>query len=392
MIALWMLYALVVAFCLGVAALLTERVVRTRGKGTRLVWASAMVLSVALPVMAVQRAMSQDARTSTVVDAVRVDPAKWLAFIDRTLLMGWLGSALLLAVMLLLAQRSLLRRRRAWQRAEFHGEAVLISSDLGPGVVVTPGLAQIVVPTWALDLKTELQQLMLLHEREHLRARDHWLIVMGLLLLVLCPFNPILWWQFTRLKLAIEMDCDARVLSGRRDVRAYAALLLDVGVRMRAGHLVFAAFAAPPHAIERRIRMMLDTKQRPRRWLMAACTAGAVVLGFLACNTPEPASPEAAVRSALGEVPEASSVVAKKIYNDKTANVAELREVESAVGKLYAVNYEVEPGSLKAEYDETCRTPVGSSADKMEECEISLEIRELVRQVDKVLRRQDGGV
>lgn len=65
---------------------------------------------------------------------------------------------------------------------------------------------------------------MVTHEREHLRALDHRLILLGLALLVLCPFSPVLWWQFSRLKFAIEMDCAARVLAGRRDVRMYAAL------------------------------------------------------------------------------------------------------------------------------------------------------------------------
>jgi hypothetical protein len=112
--------------------------------------------------------------------------------------------------------------------------------------------------------------------------------------------NAGLWWQFRRLKLAIEMDCDARVLSGRQDVRGYATLLLDVGRRCRTGHLAFAAFAAPRHAIERRIRMMLDPKPRSHRLLAGACAVGAVVIGVLACNTPEPAAPDTALRTALG--------------------------------------------------------------------------------------------
>src|SRR6185503_15006045 len=133
-----------------------------------------------------------------------------------------------------------------------------------------------------------------------LRARDHWLLFIGLFALAICPINVGLWWQYRRLKLAIEMDCDARVLSGRQDVRGYATLLLDVGKRCRTGHLALAAFAAPPHAIERRIRMMLDPKPKSHRLLAGACAVCAVVIGVLACSTPEPASPDVAVRNALG--------------------------------------------------------------------------------------------
>ncbi len=107
---------------------------------------------------------------------------------------------------------------------------------------------RIVVPIWALELRPSALALLLEHEHEHIRARDHWLLAGGLGLLLLFPINPFLWWQFSRLKLAIEMDCDARVLSGRQDVRSYAALLLDVGRRCRSSRLVFAAFAAPPVA------------------------------------------------------------------------------------------------------------------------------------------------
>jgi len=183
------------------------------------------------------------------------------------------------------------------------GMRVLVSRDFGPGVIAL-GRAQIVLPDWALQLESALQELMVQHEAEHLRARDHTLILLGLMLLVLCPFNAVLWWQFRRLKLAIEMDCDARVLAGRRDVRRYAALLLDVGERSRTSHLVFAAFAAPPHAIERRIRVMLDRKPRSRLLTAGLAGAGALVIAVLACQTPEPQSPEEPLRQALGLVPE----------------------------------------------------------------------------------------
>ena len=48
----------------------------------------------------------------------------------------------------------------------------------------------------------------------------------------LFPWNPALWLIVKRLRLAIEIDCDARVLAGRRsDVRDYGMLLLTVGSR-----------------------------------------------------------------------------------------------------------------------------------------------------------------
>ena len=52
------------------------------------------------------------------------------------------------------------------------------------------------------------------HERSHLDAGDPRLIALAVTLLVLMPWNPLLWWQFRRLRRAIEVDCDTRVLSG----------------------------------------------------------------------------------------------------------------------------------------------------------------------------------
>jgi beta-lactamase regulating signal transducer with metallopeptidase domain len=303
MIALWMLYALLTALWLGLAALLGERALRALGLSGRFVWIGALVLSLLIPLGAALFAASGSTSAPTEVVRVASHPNRGAALLDRGLLMAWLAAALALAGSIGLAQRALLRARRSWRAAHVQGASVLVSRDFGPGVIAL-GRAQIVLPSWVLELETPAQELLVTHEREHLRAGDHRLILLSLALLVLCPFNPVLWWQFSRLKLAIEMDCDARVLAGRRDVRKYAALLLDVGERSRANHLVFAAFAAPPHAIERRIRMMLDKKTGSRRLVAGLAVCGAVFVGVLACQTPEPQSPEEPLRAALGLVPE----------------------------------------------------------------------------------------
>jgi beta-lactamase regulating signal transducer with metallopeptidase domain len=299
MIALWMSYALLVALGFTVAGLVAERAARSLGCSVRFVWLTVLLLSAVVPFGTVLT--GEEAATASVVRAAAATQPNvlWLTMVDRGLLYGWMVAVVLLVMSAGLGLRYLLRARRHWQTMNVHGGPVLVSRDFGPGVVAL-GRAQIVVPAWALELEADVQELLLRHEREHLRARDHWLVLGALVLLVLCLFNPMLWWQFSRLKLAIEMDCDARVLSGRQDVREYAALLLDVSERRRAAHLVFAAFATPPHAIERRIRMLLDRRKETRRLAGVLTAAGAVVIGILACETPDPGSPEDAVRSALG--------------------------------------------------------------------------------------------
>jgi bla regulator protein blaR1 len=302
MIALWILYSIAIAFAFGGAAVLLERALRWQGRPARVVWPLAMTASSVLPVFSVLRALASAAPDDAPLNhASRVQSAltNLGALLDRPILLAWCAATLALVLAIALAQRALLRARASWRELYVDGTNVLVSPDVGPGVWAI-GRARIVVPSWCLTLDAEGSALLIAHEREHLRARDHWLLLFGLFVVLLFPLNAGLWWQFRRLKLAIEMDCDARVLSGRQDVRGYATLLLDVGQRCRTGHLAFAAFAAPPHAIERRIRMMLDPKPRSHRLLAGVCAVGAVLVGVLACATPEPESPDTAVRSALG--------------------------------------------------------------------------------------------
>ncbi|MGH6952361.1 MAG: M56 family metallopeptidase, partial [Vitreimonas sp.] len=301
MIAQWLAYAILLAFWLCLISLLGERALRLLGRSARFIWVSALIMSALLPigVAIVSASTGTVGHAGDLFGMGAASRTPWLLAFDRVLLLAWFAASVILALVVLQARRSLRHASRNWRPAQLHGASVMLSHDFGPGVIVL-GRPRIVLPGWALDLDAAVRELLVRHECEHLRARDHWLILLGLGLLVLFPFNPMLWWQVARLKLAIEMDCDARVLSGRQNVRAYAALLLDVGERSRTGRFAFAAFAAPPHAIERRIRMMLNPKSK--RWPVAVVlsAAGAVAIGVLACQTPEPESPEAAIRAAIG--------------------------------------------------------------------------------------------
>jgi TonB family protein len=76
------------------------------------------------------------------------------------------------------------------------------------------------------------------------------------------PWNPVVWWQLKRLRAAIEVDCDARVLKSGADRVSYSEALL--WVRQRSGGLPFGAIALtePVSDLERRIRIMLDKARK----------------------------------------------------------------------------------------------------------------------------------
>jgi hypothetical protein len=219
-----------------------------------------------------------------------------VAALDGPLAAGWMGMSALAVLVLLGAAAVLERRRRRWRAAEVEGVPVLLSPDTGPAVV---GLfrSRIVLPEWVVrEAEPGVRALLMEHEREHLRAGDPRLLALGLAAVALAPWNPAAWYGLRRLRLAIEVDCDARVLARRADVRAYGSLLLEVGRRGTGGRLLAAAFSEPVSFLERRIRIMTSPRVR-FPWLRAG-GFGAVALALVAvaCEAPGPVqtSPSAA--------------------------------------------------------------------------------------------------
>ncbi|HEX6746322.1 MAG TPA: M56 family metallopeptidase [Longimicrobium sp.] len=316
MIAYWMLYCAAVGVLLGLGAMALERALRPIGRATRWVWAAALLLTLAVPAATrflpqmrpATPAPSSGAWQATVSATTESLPRKrqqpWLdaARLDAPLAVVWGASSAGVALALAGMAGVLERRRRRWPRTEVDGVPVLVSGDTGPAVV---GLlrSRIVLPRWAVDADPEARRLVLEHEQEHVRAGDPRLLALGLLAAALMPWNPAVWWQLRRLRLAVEVDCDARVLRRRRDVLAYGAVLLEVGRRTVHSRLAAAAFAEPVSSLERRIRIM--TAPRVRRPFLSAAAFGAIAaaLVFAACETPAPTQPSAGTSRALYRAP-----------------------------------------------------------------------------------------
>jgi hypothetical protein len=91
------------------------------------------------------------------------------------------------------------------------GAPIKISENFGPAAFgfFSPRL---VIPRWLLETDPETRTAALAHEQEHIEAHDGLVSLAALALLLLMPWNPALHWQITRLRLAIEYDCDARVV------------------------------------------------------------------------------------------------------------------------------------------------------------------------------------
>ena len=311
MLANWMLYCVAVGTLLAGGALALERGLRALARPTRWAWSAAMALALAIPA-AVRLAPAPRAEpvaapaapsaprlrtpappaTKTRVSPLAIAPVLELGGWDPALRAAWGASSTVVLLALGAMGIVLARRRRAWRAAEVDGVPVLVSHDTGPAVV---GLlrSRIVLPAWALAADEEARRLVLEHEREHVRAGDPRLVAAALLAVILIPWNPAAWWMLRRLRLAIEVDCDARVLRRRADVRAYGTALLEIGRRTVRSPLPVAAFAEPVSSLERRIRIM--TAPRARRPLLRASgfAAVAATLAALACEAPQPTQPPA---------------------------------------------------------------------------------------------------
>lgn len=153
---------------------------------------------------------------------------------------------------------SWLRLRRAaasWDRMRVAGTEVCVSDEIGPAVLgFFP--ARIVLPRWMLNAEASVQRMAVLHESEHLSARDPQLILVALVCVALMPWNLPLWWLLQRLRTAIEVDCDARVLRSGEDIQAYGGALLAVAGSNARTPLLAPALIEPTTQLEKRIALL----------------------------------------------------------------------------------------------------------------------------------------
>ncbi len=303
------LYVLIVSVFVGAAAWLAERILASLRRPRRWVWLVAMSLSVAIPawrlpaalpdlslvqvmppsasVDAGQRSTASNTRRAVAPPATTVSaaaPARrtrpdsqespprrriWTAAAYQRVLLaflvGWgLVSAALL-VRLAGAVTTLRRRARGWTVTELDGLEVTVADDLGPAVlgVLRP---RIIVPQWLAQEPAERRVAVLAHEREHLRAYDGRALFAGWLVVVLAPWNLPVWWFYRRLRQAIEVDCDARVVRRGVPVATYGEALLSVATRAPAALQPAIGLFERRSQLERRLRILVTPSRRWVRW------------------------------------------------------------------------------------------------------------------------------
>jgi bla regulator protein BlaR1 len=306
----WMLYVIMVTLLLSIGAFVAERAARLKRGRTRWIWITAIVASLAVPTviasvtvqlpnvvspaMAEKVVVLREATTQTLSPVMWIsgsagEPRGWRDF-DGLLTTLWraVSGAMLLA--LIASGAHLFLRKRRWRSGELAGKPVYVTNDVGPAVV---GLLRprIVVPRWVTMALPTHQTAVIAHEQSHLDAHDPQLFTFALALLVFMPWNVPLWWQLRRLRYAIEVDCDARVLAGGLDPAHYGETLIAVGERQSAYVGAVAAMSESRSFLEERIRIMLSKPVKWRRAGIAALTGVSLALTALAAQVSPPNVP-----------------------------------------------------------------------------------------------------
>ncbi|CAN5917298.1 hypothetical protein BH11GEM1_BH11GEM1_06970 [soil metagenome] len=294
MIATWMLSSVVFTTLLGIAALCAEWGLRNARRATRWPWLLAVAVGTIWPLIVpvARRFLTSDItpRTvSAVLPTIQVVPDRlpilmllgtWL---DTGLLASWALASAIILTRLVAALVVIARLRRASEVRLIDDVPVLVTGTIGPAVIGA-WRPRVLLPAALLDLDIPLRRLVLRHELEHCRANDQLAVLGSALALALVPWNLPLWWISRRCRLALEVDCDARVLADESNARLYGKLLVLISQRQRVTVLAPMLAASSSH-LERRIAAMLPVKMNGRGARVALALGATIVAGIAACTS-----------------------------------------------------------------------------------------------------------
>jgi beta-lactamase regulating signal transducer with metallopeptidase domain len=321
MTAAWMVYSVLVASLIALAAAAIDRLLAIWRLPRRHLWSSAMMIAAVVPLVAatsnapsrltpppLERPPGGDGALASPSVAVAplqvpliVQVMGALRRADQPAQVLWITTSAIALGAFLGAFIVLRTRRASWKTATVDGHTAWIARDVGPAVV---GILRprIVLPEWALRLGEKDRGFVLRHETEHIRAGDPRLLLVAGLLLVAMPWNVALWWMTRRMRLAMEIDCDARVLRGTNAVHEYGMLLLAVGERRGRTLPLVASLTEQRASLERRILAMTASRPGYPRLVSAALALVACATGIAVAQTPVPKNADLRAAGVAGSV------------------------------------------------------------------------------------------
>ena len=306
----WMVYAALTAVLIAAGALAVERLVASQRIPRRYVWLAALTLAVVVPLLGDPReppptasvpteetaeagapAMVAVERTQGFVLPLPIPPSRTAA---RTAGIAWgAGSAAALAALSTVLVAVACARRR-WPRRRLDGTDVYLSRRFGPALVgiLAP---KPVIPSWVLSAESSARGAILRHELEHARAHDPLALLYAALVAAAFPWSPAIWWMCRRLRAAIEIDCDQRVIASGIGAADYGALLLHTGSRSHGRWGLAPAMSQPASILERRLRTMNEKRKKLNAAHGALLATAALLALGIACDMPAPTQLEDAI-------------------------------------------------------------------------------------------------
>jgi TonB-dependent SusC/RagA subfamily outer membrane receptor len=217
--------------------------------------------------------------------------------VQWTLVFGWPFASLTLLAVFGLSYRRQARALNHATRVNVHGVPVHVGTVNGPVVfgVMAPRIA---VPEWLLSRQSEEQALVVRHEQSHIDAHDPLLLLTACGVAIMLPWNLAVWYMLSRLRLAIELDCDARVLAHGVSPRSYGKLLIDLSAEPSmlgnpaAMSMSATAFSYRASHLERRLRTMTARTTRFLALRRLSVVALGAVATLAACKAELPTSAE----------------------------------------------------------------------------------------------------
>jgi TonB family protein len=288
------------ALLLGVATWTTLRLLRQRNPHVeKLVWRVVVVAALALPVLLFWRLVPVlDVHLpASLLVAVSADPAAVVhARVSGSTRLPMAMVAIYLVVTMFLLARFLIglarmaRARRAARPMPDRGGVFVSAHVHGPATFGS----SVLLPESALTWPATRLDVVLVHERAHVRFRDCQWSWLAQLHVVAFWFSPFSWWLRRRLAILAEATSDDAVLAAHHDHFVYAELLLEFARNPNPGRVAMSASGPNVSARIERILSHEPPSLPPRRMAGALAILAMIPAAlFAAATAGGPANPGA---------------------------------------------------------------------------------------------------
>ena len=199
--------------------------------------------------------------------------------------------------------------------------------------VATPVVTGIVTPKIYLPFSLEEPQLshVLIHEKMHIRRKDHILKLLFYIALIIHWFNPFVWISYRLLERDMEMACDEAVLEqlGDGEKKDYCESLLDLASSKN--HFIGNPVAFGESDVKVRIKNVLNYK-KPRFWLSVIAIVILIITTLNCLN-----GPKSAVE--MTETADWGIVLAVEDVTPKGLTIICTQNDETLEGELYSSSF-----------------------------------------------------